>query len=73
MSDAEDRQETGASLMFAGLAVWVAGLLVLFFLPAAMRIGHGGRFATILILALGAMGAALMGGGWWMRRGGSER
>ncbi|MFZ1918306.1 MAG: hypothetical protein WAU58_12080 [Terriglobales bacterium] len=72
MSNEEDRQEAGASLMFAGLAVWVAGLLVLFFLPAAMKIGHEGRFATILIMVLGVMGAVLMGGGWWMRRGGSE-
>jgi phosphatidylserine synthase len=72
MSNAEERREAGASLMFAGLAVWVAALLVLFFLPAAMKIGHEGRFATILIMALGVMGAALMGGGWRMRRGGSE-
>jgi len=73
MSSAEDRQETGGSLMFAGLALWVAGLLVLFFLPAAMKIGHEGRFATILIMVLAVMGAVLMGGGWWMRRAGSER
>jgi hypothetical protein len=72
MSDAGDRREAGGSLMFAGLAVWVVGLLVLFFLPAAMRIGHEGRFATVLILGLGAMGAALILGGWWMRRGESE-
>ena len=73
MSSTEERQETGGSLMFAGLAVWVAGLLVLFFLPAAMKIGHEGRFATILIAVLAVIGAALIGGGWWMRRGGSER
>ncbi len=72
MVDAEEKRETGGSLMFAGLALWVVGLLVLFFLPAAMRIGHEGRFAVTLILALGVMGASLMAGGWWMRRGGSE-
>jgi hypothetical protein len=68
MVNAEEKRETGASLMFAGLAVWVAGLLVLFFLPAAMRIGHEGRFAIMLIALLGVMGAVLMAGGWWMRR-----
>jgi hypothetical protein len=71
MVDAEQKRETGGSLMFAGLAVWVAGLLVLFFLPSAVRIGYQGRFA-ILLAALGVLGAVLMARGWWMRRGGSE-
>ena len=67
MANTEEKQEAGASLMFAGLAVWVAGLLVLFFLPAAVRIGYQGRFAAILAV-LGVLGAALMARGWWMRR-----
>lgn len=71
MADAEEKREAGASLMFAGLAVWVAGLLVLFFLPAAVRIGQQGRFSAILI-GLGVIGAVLMARGWWMRRGSTE-
>ena len=67
MADTEARRETGGSLMFVGLSVWVAGLLVLFFLPAATRIGYQGRFALILAV-LGMLGAALMAYGWWMRR-----
>ncbi len=67
MADAEEKQERGASLMFIGLAVWVGGLLVLFYLPAAVRIGHQGRFAAILV-ALGVLGAVLMASGWRMRR-----
>ncbi|MGA9529317.1 MAG: hypothetical protein WBS24_14475 [Terriglobales bacterium] len=67
MSDAEARRETGGGLMFAGLSVWVAGLLVLFFLPAATRIGYQGRFTAILAV-LGTVGAALMFCGWWLRR-----
>ena len=67
MADSEERQEKGGSLMFAGLAVWVAGLLVLFYLPAGLRLGHSGRFEVILI-ALGALGAVLMGMGWKMRK-----
>jgi phosphatidylserine synthase len=67
MVDAEQKRETGSSLMFIGLAVWVGGLLVLFFLPAAVGIGYQGNFATILIV-LGALGAVLMASGWWMRR-----
>ncbi len=71
MVDAEERQEKGSSLMFIGLAVWVGGLLVLFFLPAGVRLGHQGTFAVILA-TLGAVGAALMGSGWMMRRGSGE-
>ena len=71
MVDAEEKREKGSTLMFTGLAVWVAGLLVLFFLPAGVRLGQQGRFASILI-ALGLLGAVLMGWGWWTRRGTSE-
>ncbi len=71
MADAEEKRERGASLMFAGLAVWVGGLLVLFYLPAAFRYGHQGAFAAILA-GLGVLGAVLMGRGWMMRRGSSE-
>lgn len=65
--DTEYRRETGGSLMFAGIAVWVAGLLVLFYLPAGVRIGQGHGFEVILG-ALGLVGAGLLGTGWWMRR-----
>lgn len=67
MADVEQTQETGGSLMFAGLAVWVAGLLVLFYLPAGYRLGHQAGFAVILIV-LASLGAVLMGRGWTMRR-----
>ena len=70
MADAEEKREKGASLMFAGLTVWVGGLLVLFFLPAA-RHGHRGTFVVVLA-ALGVLGAVLMASGWRMRRGSSE-
>jgi phosphatidylserine synthase len=55
--------------MFVGLALWVAGLLVLFYMPAANRWGHQGMFEGIVIV-LGALGAVLMGRGWKMRKGG---
>jgi uncharacterized membrane protein YqjE len=67
-ANSEEKRETGGGLMFAGLAVWVAGLLVLFYLPAAMRIGQQGRFEVILAV-LGLLGAALIARGWWIRRG----
>ena len=71
MVDAEERQEKGGSLMFIGLAVWVGGLLVLFFMPAGARLGHQATFAAVLA-ALGVLGAVLIGSGWMMRRGSGE-
>ncbi len=71
MRDAEEKREKGTSLMFIGLAVWVGGLLVLFFLPSGMRLGHQGTF-TLILATLGALGAVLMGSGWMLRRGSSE-
>lgn len=68
MVDVEEKQEKGTALMFAGLAIWVAGLLVLFYLPAGFRLGNQGTFEAILV-ALGVLGAVLMGTGWRMRRG----
>ncbi len=67
MADVEQKRETGGSLMFAGLAIWVAGLLVLFYFPAGSRLGHQPGFTAILIV-LAALGAVLMGRGWTMRR-----
>jgi len=67
MADAEEKQERGGSLMFTGLAVWAAGLLVLFYLPAGFRLGHQWRFEAILIV-LAALGGILMGMGWKMRK-----
>ena len=71
MADSEEQREAGVALMFAGLAVWVAGLLVLFFLPAAVRIGQQGRFVAIMA-GLAVIGAVLMARGWWLRRGSAE-
>lgn len=46
----ESKRETGASLMFIGLAVWVADLLVIFFLPAGVKIGHRATFVSIILI-----------------------
>jgi len=64
----EERRETGASLMFLGLAVWVADLLVVFFLPAGIKLG---RYATFIgiIVALAVLGLVLMLVGYWTRGG----
>jgi hypothetical protein len=62
----QGKRETGASLMFIGLAVWVAGLLVVFFLPAGMKMGRETMFFAV-IAGLTMLGALLMILGYIMR------
>ena len=59
MRSTEEKTETGTSLMFIGLAVWVADLLVIFFWPAVVKLGRTGTFAG-LIAFLGVLGLVLM-------------
>lgn len=59
MSDAEQKRENSLSLMFIGLAVWVADLLVVFFLPASFRVGRETVFLGIIAL-LGVLGLSLI-------------
>jgi hypothetical protein len=62
----ESRRETGASLMFIGLAIWVAGALVAFFFPAAVRIGRQGMFLSVMAILV-VIGLALMTSGYVLR------
>ena len=62
----QSKKETGASLMFIGLAIWVADALVLFFLPASVMMG--GRFTWLVaITVLALMGFTLLVVGYMMR------
>jgi hypothetical protein len=54
--------ETWSALVFIGLGLWLADLLVIFFAPAAIRLGHGASFVTIIIvLAIVGLGVILLG------------
>ena len=66
MTNAETKQETGASLMFIGLAVWVADLLVVFFLPAGARLGSRPTFLSIIVV-LAVVGLILVLTGYFKR------
>lgn len=59
MTVIEEKRETGASLMLAGLAVWVVDFLVVFFLPSGMKLG---RYATFLgiIITMAIVGLSLL-------------
>jgi hypothetical protein len=62
----QSKKETGARLMFIGLAIWVADALVLFFLPASLKMG--GRFTWLTaITALALMGLTLIVVGYAVR------
>jgi hypothetical protein len=62
----QSKRESGTSLMFIGLALWVADALVVFFLPASVRLGSQRTFVTA-ILTLAAVGVAFMASGYLMR------
>jgi hypothetical protein len=66
MADLEARRETGTSLMFLGCMVWVADLLVLFFLPAGFKQGRQELFLGIMII-LFLLGTYLTVTGYLMR------
>lgn len=65
------KRETGTGLMFIGLSVWVVDLLVIFFLPAGIKLGHHRGFAVIIVI-LAATGLALMMAGYSRRGTSSE-
>ena len=62
----QSKKETGTSLMFIGLAVWVADALVIFFLPASVKLGTRLPWMSA-ITAISLMGLALLIVGYRMR------
>lgn len=59
MMDIEEKRETGASLIFLGLGIWMMDLLVVFFLPSGIKFGHYAAFLSIII-AMGVLGLVLL-------------
>jgi small-conductance mechanosensitive channel len=62
----QEKKETGTSLMFIGLAIWVGDALVIFFLSASVKLGTRWPWVSA-ITALGLMGLALLLVGYMMR------
>jgi uncharacterized membrane protein len=67
MADPESKRESGAGLMFIGIALWVADLLVLFFFRAANSPRQQAGF-QMLIAILFLLGVWLMLRGNRLRR-----
>jgi len=63
----EEKRELGGSLMFIGLALWVADLLVVFYLPAMMKVGRHAPFVGI-VAVLAVAGLTFMITGYALRR-----
>ncbi len=66
VQDIEEVKEKGLSLEVIGGMVWFFDFLILFFLPAGIKLGHRAAFLTVMA-ALFVLGAALYVSGWVMR------
>ena len=66
MAELEAKRELGGSLMFIGLALWVADLLVVFYLPALMK-GGGHTVFIGVVAVLAVLGLILMITGYGAR------
>ena len=66
VTTAEEKNETGLSLEVIGGIIWFFDFLVLFFLPAGLKLGHQTGFAAVMgVLALA--GLVLVVAGIWVR------
>jgi uncharacterized BrkB/YihY/UPF0761 family membrane protein len=71
MASTEALHETGGSLMFVGLALWVVDLLVIFFLPAAAKVGRHPEFLGAIV-SLALIGLIAMAVGYRARQNSNE-
>jgi hypothetical protein len=66
MMDDEAKQETGASLMFLGLGIWMMDLLVACFLSSGIVYGQRAMFLGIMI-SMVVLGLVLLITGYKVR------
>ena len=65
-SSSEERRENGLSLILIGFMLWFFDLLIVFFMPAGVRLGHSRPFEILVALAFVA-GAAVIAVGRHLR------
>jgi len=63
----EERRENGLSLMVIGFMLWFFDLLILFFMPAGVRLGHPRPFQVLIASAFVA-GVVLIASGRYLRK-----
>jgi len=66
-TSSEERRENGLSLILIGFMLWFFDLLILFFMPAGVRLGHPRPF-QILIAATFVGGAVAIAIGRHLRK-----
>jgi hypothetical protein len=64
--DVEGVREKGLSLVVIGGMIWFFDVLMLFFLPAGLKLGHKSTFLA-LMAALAVVGLALIVSGYVIR------
>lgn len=67
MIDVQDEREKASALIVAGWVACLFNALVLFFLPAAVRLGHHGRFLAVMSVLV-VIGLVLIISGYVIRR-----
>lgn len=65
-ADAYEVREKGLSLEVIGGMIWFFDFLILFFLPAGLKLGHKSAFA-VLMTVLAATGLVLIVSGYVIR------
>lgn len=66
-SSSEERRENGLSLILIGFMLWFFDLLIVFFMPAGVRLGHPRPF-QILIASAFVAGAMVIAIGRHLRK-----
>ncbi len=66
-ASSSDKRESANALAVIGLGLLVADLLVIFFVPASLKVGRGSVF-TVLIVVLAVVGLGLVILGRMQRR-----
>ncbi len=64
--DVEEVREKGLSLEVIGGMIWFFDFLILFFLPAGLKLGHHAAFGSLMI-ALFTVGLVLIVSGYVVR------
>ena len=65
-TSSEERRESGLSLMVIGFMLWFFDLLIVFFMPAGVRLGHPRPFEILVALTFVA-GAVVIAVGRHLR------
>lgn len=67
-TSSEERRENGLSLILVGFMLWFFDLLILFFMPAGVRLGHARPFEVLMVSVFVAGAVVMAIGRYWRKR-----